>query len=474
MRNLLSNLPANIEAEKSVISSIISEPECLDDIKSILQPEHFFVAKHSVLYKAILELHKQDKPIDQISLFEKLKADDSLSNAGGPTYLGKLVESYSSAANVNFQSTLIFEKYLQRQFIIKCQNFINRTGKTEDIFDLISEAEKEIGNINNEFNFAADSEKPLSDRIDEIFDDLEQRIKGEKQVQSLKLRTLPTLNRIIGGIMPTDLIGIYGKEKSTKTSLAHEIALDIGADQGHGVAIFTFENLKNETDWKSISMRTGIEFNKLRNPNGYDYNSRMTLEEAQILRGEAKQKFGKAKIVVCDQILNEYQIANKLRLWKKKHGIKLCVIDYLMLVDSIEKFPNRREELNHLSRFFKQQSMKLEIPIILISQSNEAGERAAEAKGLERDSNYFIYVRAGEKGERVQFNVAGYGSYEYILGDHEFIATVRGIRHTAGNKSFITKFQNNRYVEVDARPPALKNDPKQTENWYERKTEFPI
>lgn len=473
MNNLLNNLPANIEAEKSVISSIISEPECLNDIKSVLQPEHFSEVKHTVIYQTILELHKQDKPVDQISLFEKLKADDGLNKAGGLNYLGELSEAYLPTANINYQSKLIFEKYLQRKSIKTFINFINRTGK-EDIFDLLSEAEKEVGNINSEFNFAADSEKPLSDRIDEIFDDLEQRIKGEKQVESLKLKTLPTLNRIIGGIMPTDLIGIYGKEKSTKTSLAHEIALDIGADQGHGVAIFTFENLKNETDWKSISMRTGIEFNKLRNPNGYDYSSRMTLEEAQILRGETKKKFGKAKIIVCDQILNEYQIANKLRLWKKKHGIKLCVIDYLMLVDSIEKFPNRREELNHLSRFFKQQSMKLEIPIILISQSNEAGERAAEAKGLERDSNYFIYVRAGEKGERVQFNVAGYGNYEYILGDHEFIATVRGIRHTAGNKSFITKFQNNRYVEVDARPPGLKQVQNQNENWYERKGEFPI
>lgn len=474
MKNLLSNLPANIEAEKSVISSVIGEPECLEDVRTILQPEHFFDAKHSIIYQEILELHKQDIPIDQISLFEKLKAVDALNKAGGLNYLGELSEAYLPTANVSYQSKLIFEKYLQRQFVKKCQNFINRTGKTEDIFDLISEAEKEIGKINNEFNFAADSEKPLSDRIDEIFDDLEKRIKGEKQVESLKLRTLPTLNRIIGGIMPTDLIGIYGKEKSTKTSLAHEIALDIGADQGHGVAIFTFENLKNETDWKSISMRTGVEFNKLRNPNGYDYHSRMTLEEAQILRNETKKKLGKSKIFVCDQILNEYQIANKLRLWKKKHGIKLCVIDYLMLVDSIEKFPNRREELNHLSRFFKQQSMKLEIPIILISQSNEAGERAAEAKGLERDSNYFIYVRAGEKGERVQFNVAGYGNYEYILDDHEFIATVRGIRHTAGNKSFITKFQNNRYVEIDARPPALKQEQNKNENWYERKTEFPI
>lgn len=474
MKNSLNNLPANLDAEKSVISSIICEPECLEDIKSILKPEYFSDTKHSIIYQTFLKLHKEEKPIDQISLFEKLQADDLLTKAGSINYIGDLAESYISAANINFQSKLIFEKFLRRQFIKNCQNLINRAGKMEDIFDLLSEAEKEIGNINNEFNFAADDEKPLSERLDSIFDDLELRIKGEKEVESLKLKTLPTLNRIIGGIMPTDLIGIYGKEKSTKTSLAHEIVLDIGADQGHGVAIFTFENLKNETDWKSISMRTGVEFNKLRNPKGYNYSSRMTLEEAQILRDEAKKKFGKAKIIVCDQILNEYQIANKLRLWKKKHGIKLCVIDYLMLVDSIEKFPNRREELNHLSRSFKQLAMKLEIPIILISQSNEAGERAAEAKGLERDSNYFIYVRAGEKGERVSFNVASYGNYEYILNNHEFIATVRGIRHTAGNKSFITKFANNRYVEVDARPPGLKNEQKQKENWYESKEDFSI
>jgi len=273
--------------------------------------------------------------------------------------------------------------------------------------------------------------------------------------------------------MPTDLIGIYGKEKSTKTTLAHEIALDVGADQKKPVCIFTFENSSEETEWKSISMRTGIEFNKLRNPQGYDSSSKLTSEEIEIIKRESFRKLRDAKILICDKILDEYQISNKLRIWKKKYDIKLCVIDYLMLINSIDRFLNRREELNHLSRFFKQLAMRLEIPIILISQSNDAGERAAEAKGLERDSNYFIYVQAGEKGQTIKFNDQLYGQYSYSLDEDEYIVTVRGIRHSKGNRSFITRFSKNRYVEVETKP-GKSLEKENADDWYSRKNDLPF
>ncbi|WKZ68113.1 MAG: DnaB-like helicase C-terminal domain-containing protein [Melioribacteraceae bacterium] len=473
MKNLIEQLPYNLESEKIVISSLISEPQSLDEIKPIVRANHFFEEKHVVIFNAILDIEKDSKPIDQISLYEKLKAEDLLSKAGGIQYISNLVEYFNSTAHLGYHSKIVFEKFLARQLIKKCFNIINRSMKKEDVFDLVSEAEKEIGSLSNEFDSIANDEKLLSERLDEIFDDLEVRSKGEKEIEALRLETLPSLNRIIGGIMPTDLIGIYGKEKSTKTSLAHEIALDIGADQQLPVCIFTFENSREETEWKSISMRTGIEFKKLRNPKGYDSNSKLTLEEIETLKRHSYEKLQGSKIIISDKILDEYQIANKLRIWKKKYKLKLCVIDYLMLINSIEKFQNRREELNHLSRFFKQLAMKLEIPIILISQSNESGERVAEHKGLERDANYFIYVQAGEKGQSVKFNDPFHGQYNYTIEEDQFIVTVRGIRHSKGNKSFITQFQNNRYIEVETKPNRTTHREPET-NWYERDDRFPI
>lgn len=475
----LKSIPHSIEVEQQVLGSILIEPECIENVSSLLQPSYFFDEKHRLIYQCFLKMNKAETPIDLLTTYEYLKSSNKLSEAGDLQYLTKVAESISSSANIEYLSRVVFEKYVGRQIINKCVSLVDRAsqiGANEDVFDLVSDAEAEFSNITSQFEKLGADEKPLSERLEEIFSDLQQRLTEKESSVSLKLTSLPSLNRIIGGLMPKDLIAIYGKEKSTKTTLAHEIAMDIGADQKIPVGIFTFENSKQETDWKSISMRTGIEFNKLRNPKGYSEESKLTLTEIEELKKQTIYKFKDSRILICDQILNEFEIASKIRYWKKKYGIKLCVIDYLMLINSIEKFSNRREELNHLSRFFKRLAMKLEIPIILISQSNAEGERAAEAKGLERDSNYFIYVQAGEPGQKIKFNDPIYGQYYYTIGEDEFIVTVRGIRHARGNRSFVTKFETNRYVEVDTTPRTdLHPQRNEIPNWYEKKEEeFPI
>lgn len=476
----IESVPQSIEIEQQVLGAILIEPDCLENVNTLLQPSYFFEEKHRIIYQCFIEMNKAETPIDLLTTYEYLKSSKKLSDAGDLKYLTIIAESISSSANVDYLARVVFEKYVGRQIISKCISLVervNQIGANEDVFDLVSDAESEFSNVTAQIEKLSSEEKPLSDRIEEIFSDLQNRLNEQNSTASLKLTSLPSLNKIIGGIMPKDLIAIYGKEKSTKTTLAHEIAMDIGADQKIPVGIFTFENSKQETDWKSISMRTGIEFNKLRNPKGYSSDSKLTLAEIEQLKKNSMEKFRGSKILICDLILNEFEIASKIRYWKKKFDIKLCVIDYLMLINSIEKFQNRREELNHLSRFFKRLSMKLEIPIILISQSNAEGERAAEAKGLERDSNYFIYVQAGEPGQKIKFNDSSYGSYTYSLNEDEFIVTVRGIRHAKGNRSFITRFQDNRYVEVDTIPRAglYPQHQEKNPNWYAKEQkEFPI
>lgn len=437
------------EVEEIIIGSILFSPECFIHVNDILQKEYFIDKRNRIIYQEILDFDSKGKPIDQFLITQKLIDEDKFD--GIAVYINKIQNS-AKPSNIKYYAQILFEKYIRRSLIERAKKIIMVAEDKEiDVFDLLGEAESHITDINEEIEDSIIDEKPMSDRLGDIFTELEYKINSEAVTDGLRLKSLPTLNNFIGGIMPGDLIGIYGKEKSTKTTLAHEIALDFGVDQQIPVAIFSFEVSGKELDWKSISMRTGIDYFKLRNPKGYSDSTKMSKEELVELKVKVYEQFEKSNLFIFDKIMNEYQIFIKIKQLIRKFGIKLVVIDYLMLLESVKKFKDRRLELNHLSMFFKRTAMKLQIPIILISQANQEGVRVAEAKGLERDSNYFIYVETGKKGQVLEFNDKILGKYNYILNEDEFIVTLRGIRHGKGNRTLVTKFMNNKYVEIDTR-----------------------
>ncbi|MFC2083657.1 replicative DNA helicase [Bacteroidota bacterium] len=441
----------NLMAEKQVLGSILVKPNILSDIQELLYPMHFYDKQNQVIYKAILDLDSEGIEIDPLTVFERLTKNKEIEFLDSKAYLSNLPNEIFTTEGIGAHSRLIVEKYMQRKLIELSKSVIERTKSGQhDIFELMEETENELQSISNEVESSMGDERPLSDRLDEVIDDIELRRTDNSNEKVLKLTTLPSLNDYIGGIMPGDLIGIYGKEKSTKSTLAHEIALDL-AEHGNPVAIFSLEVSRDELEWKSISMRSGIEFNKLRNPKGYSESSNLSDKDMAVIREESNKKLSKSEIYICDRILNEFQIQSKLKNWKNKYGIRLVIIDYLLLLQSSKRFNIRREELNYFTMFFKRLAMKLQIPIILISQANHEGERVAEAKGLERDSNYFIYVEIGEEGKGITFHDNHLGTYKHTIGRDEYIVTVRGIRHGRGNRTLITKFSDNRYVEVDSR-----------------------
>jgi replicative DNA helicase len=240
-------------------------------------------------------------------------------------------------------------------------------------------------------------------------------------------------------MLPTDLIGIYGKEKSTKTTLTHQIVLDIALEQKIPVAVFNFEMDVIQILMKTFSMRSGISTNVLRNPK----QNIIPDSEFDIKAERLRKDFEDAKLFVIDEMLNEQQIYNKSKELVKSYGVKLIVIDYLMLIEPSVHKAQRRDELNDLSRFFKRMAKKLNVIIILVSQANDSGMREAEAKGLSRDSNYYFYVEQLGQGQEIK--IAG-ESYKAQEGDYAVIN--RGIRHDLGNRAFITRFIENKYCEI--------------------------
>ena len=154
------------------------------------------------------------------------------------------------------------------------------------------------------------------------------------------------------------------------------------------MGIFSLEMNKQSLYHRAFSLRTGIDYSKLRNPK----NSKLTAEEFLTFIKKAQDIFRDTKIYIADKLLDKNKIKATMKLWKRKHGIKLFVVDYLNLIELNEKKERRDLEIAALSRFFKNTATELQIPIIVLSQVNDKGI-SAEGKGLMRDADFLISVK---------------------------------------------------------------------------------
>lgn len=407
--------------EEVIIGIILENNEVLDEIGN-LSPYHFI--KYTKLANTILQ--KYDK-------YGEVKDTDLILEGYEIPDYEKLT---ASKVIIHEKITELIDRYQKKEL----SKLLNRNLINVDVDEYIQMIRSNLDRIEGEYE-KAKIEIHLGKQIDKLFAEIEQVRKGEKKI-GLELKTLPSINRAIGGIIPGDLIGIYGIEKSTKTTLALEMAIDI-AEQGNPTAIFSLEMTVNDLAWKTISMRTGIDVNELRNPN----YSRLSYNEFEAYKRKAKSRLEKSEIYLIDDCYTEIEIYRRLKKLIKQNNVKFCVIDYLLLVETTKQ-NQLRERLNNLTRYFKLLAKKVHVPICVISQANEAGTRAAEAKGLERDSNYFFYVKKCEKGEKIK-QIIGNVEFEYRTRDGDILIICRGIRHAKDGKGVIVRFVNNIYTEID-------------------------
>ncbi|RMG25177.1 MAG: hypothetical protein D6732_22625, partial [Methanobacteriota archaeon] len=344
------------ELEKNIIGAIIQDPGCLDDLP--LREKHFATANAKMVFGIIQRLSKEGKPVDLVSV-----GQEAVKSGLKPELITDAVGSVFSAQKVNYHTALLIENYLRRstkQHLTETAKNINKG----DIFQQINDLQKKLDDEIQEIELQTD-DRTLGERIMEVYEE----IKNPKERQGLHFRRFPTIDKQIGGVMETDMIGIFGKDKSTKTTLGQSMVLDL-VSQGYPAAIFTFEWAFIQVAWKTISLELGIDFMMLRNPKLMDNATKYELE------GHIA-KLKDYDLFVIDKPMDEIQIYNKIKRLKRKAGIKIAMIDYLMLVESSRKYPSLRERLNEMSRFFKRTALDLRVPIILINQANETGERSA-------------------------------------------------------------------------------------------------
>lgn len=358
--------------EEAVLGALMIDKDALPAVIGVVRAESFYSDSHQAIYKAIVELFRQSKPIDLLTVTEQLRSTAELELIGGAYYLVELTNRVTSAANIEYHARLIAQKHIQRELIRVSTSIIRDAYEdTTDVFDLLDKAEQNLFAI-TETNLSRSYEglNSLVPRLLKQIEMLSQQKEG--------LTGVPTgfseLDRLTSGFQPSDLIIIAARPSMGKTAMVLSLARNAAMEFGKAVAFFSLEMTNLQLVQRLLSMESEIGSTKLR-------NGQMETYEWQQLHA-AIERLSKAPIFIDDTPgINIFELRAKCRRLKAQHGIDMIIIDYLQLMTAGASEGkgggNREQEISTISRALKGLAKELNVPVIALSQLS----RAVESRG---------------------------------------------------------------------------------------------
>ena len=400
--------PHNIEAEQSLIGSLLIDKEAIVKVGDMVTPEDFYRDVHRMIYEVIAELFSKHEPIDLLSLGNRLEEKKQLEIIGGRSYLVSLANVVPTASNVVHYAQIVQKRATLRRLQSAAGDIEQLVYETEEeVETLLDRAEQTIFGVSQKFikkNFV-----PLHQILNEAFDRIDElhREKG-------KLRGIPTayadLDSKLGGLQRSDLIILAARPSVGKTSLAMDIARNVGVIAKSSVAVFSLEMSKEQLVDRMICAEAGIDLWKMRTGKLSDRND----GDDFVRIGHAMSKLSEAKIFIDDTAsANIMEVRTKCRRLQSEHGLDLVVLDYLQLMEGHRKTTDGRvQEVAEITRGLKAIARELNVPIVALSQLSRAVENdkpaipklahLRESGSIEQDADVvlFLYRKAADRNYR--------------------------------------------------------------------------
>ena len=389
-------LPQSIEAEQSVIGSMIIDRSAIAQAAEGLEEEDFYRDSHKVLYRSIIEMFKRDMAVDLVTVLEYLKATDTLERAGGVTYVSEITSSVPTTANLASYIQIVQEKSTLRKLIKASTSIIeesyNKQGEVEDVLD---SAEKRIFDI-AEKRTTSDFE-PLNQVLERGFIEIERLFNNKGEITGVSSGFID-LDSKTSGFQKGDMVLIAARPSMGKT-IALNIAENAALRGGKSVVIFSLEMSKEQLAYKLLCSEANVDMLKLRTGNLDDK------DWENIAR--ATGPLSKAKIYIDDTAgVSVMEMRSKCRRLKMEYGIDLIMIDYLQLMSGSSGSESRQQEVSEISRSIKALAKEMECPVIALSQLSRAPEQRAdhrpmlsdlrESGSIEQDADLVMFLYRDE------------------------------------------------------------------------------
>lgn len=413
-RNNLEKLPPqNIDAEQSVLGSILIDKNAIIKVADIIKPEDFYKETHRMIYETMIELYEKIEPIDVLSLSNKLEEKNQLELVGGRSYLATLTNSVLTAANIINYAQIVQKKSTLRR-LITIAGEINVLGyeEAEDVEMLLDQSEQKIFSVSQ--RYLKKSFTPIKEILDGTFDRIDSLHKDGG-----KMRGLPTdfkdLDNLLAGFQKSDLVILASRPSAGKTTLALDFARHIAVKQKAPVGIFSLEMSKEQLVDRLICAEANINLWKMR-------TGKLSQREDDNDFTRLGQAFGvlnEAPVFIDDSpTATVLELSTKARRLQAEHGLNFVIIDYLQLMQGRSGIENRVLEVAEITRGLKAMARELDIPVLALSQLSRAVELRhppipkladlRESGSIEQDADVvlFIYREAMYKKDTPRKHVA--------------------------------------------------------------------
>ncbi|WP_138159810.1 replicative DNA helicase [Peptoniphilus catoniae] len=436
--------PHNMEAEQSVLGSMMLSKDAITTAVEILHQDDFYSEINGQIYQAIVSIYNRNEEADILTTGEELKKYNIFEEIGGTSYLANLTGSVVAISNVKYYCKIIKEKSSLRKLISASDKIISNCYSQEgEVAAIIESAEKSI------FDITQDSHRtgltPVKDVLLESFAQIEARAQNPNRLTGLTTGFID-LDKKLSGLQKSDLILLAARPSMGKTALMVNIATNAAIKGKASVAVFSLEMSKNQLVQRIISSMSHVDLQKVISGN---------LNEEEWLRIiNTMPILSEMDIEIDDTAgISPLELKAKCRsLINRKKKLDLVVIDYLQLMQMGARIESRQQEISAISRNLKAIAKELEVPVIALSQLSRSPEARSdhrpilsdlrESGAIEQDADIVMFLYRDEYYNKEESENPNVG--ELIIAKHRNGPT--------GTVELVFKKEFTKFLSMEKRP----------------------
>ena len=386
-------MPNSLEAEQSVIGSMIMDKEAIVIASETLIQEDFYHKQYGILFESMIELYNEEQPVDVVTLQNRLREKDVPAELSSMEFVGELVTAVPTSANIKYYANIVKEKATLRKLIKINEEIANECYlQNESVDDIMADTEKKIFNLLQ--NKSGGDYVPIKQVVINALEKIEQASKTKGNVTGIATGFVD-LDYRMSGLQPSDLILVAARPSMGKTAFVLNIAQYVAFHSDMCTAIFSLEMSKEQLVNRLFSLESRVDAQLLRSGNLADSDWEKLIEGAGTI--------GRSSLIIDDTPgISISELRSKCRKYKLEHDLKLIIIDYLQLMSGSGKSDSRQQEISDISRSLKSLARELNVPVIALSQLSRQVEQRPdhrpmlsdlrESGAIEQDADVVMFI----------------------------------------------------------------------------------
>lgn len=371
-------LPHSVEAEQSVIGSMLMDREAIISASEIITADDFYQHQYGVMFESMVELFNENRPVDLITLQNRLKEKDVPPEVSSLDFVRDIITTVPTSANVKSYANIVREKAVLRRLIKINEDIANTcyVGK-EPLETILATTEKTVFDLlqsRNSGDFV-----PIRQVAMNVLEKIEEASKNQGTVTGLPTGFID-LDYKTSGLQPSDFVLIAARPSMGKTAFVLNLVDHIAVKKGLPCMVFSLEMSKEQLVNRMLAMESNVDSQKLRTGTLSDSDWDAVVEGIGVI--------GNSKLIIDDTPgISIMELRSKCRKMKLEYGLSVVIIDYLQLMSGSGKGggDNRQQEISEISRSLKALARELSAPVIALSQLSRACETRQDHRPMLSD-----------------------------------------------------------------------------------------